>query len=269
MTRMMTLLEKVGLLAGQAQVNTALISEAKPNGRTCIDGGQTALVTISDCGPVGFAVPYRAEGGLQFWHRGCFATKETGESVMVTARDAAVRAAAKRIVGACNDNAMTYIERLAVFGQVYMVTPKEPETGASWISYQIHPRTSFRHLLADLGVSKSWPELRDAFSSLLARPVTESLRPWSISVETGSGRLRIGSSAWARLPESHEKSKSFNALMCRLGGLNETASAVYSLAARHALATDRPGRAGVAAEFDLEGTTIAGAHFTLRLNRND
>ena len=265
----LTLLDKVGLLAGQPLGGTPDSCATQGGGRTCIDGGQAALVTLSSEGTVGFALPQRAEDGLQFWRRGCFGTQAAGESAMVTSHDATARARAVQLLGTRGDRAALRMLRLAAFGQVYMVTRHEPETGTGWICYQLHPRQSLKYVLCDLGVAAAWPALRGRFSVLLSRPVTEHLRPWSIAVETATGDLRIGTTAWARLPETPQKAAAFDAVMRGMDQQGETAAAVYSLLSRHACAAPRPGRAGVAAEFDLHDTTIAAARFTLRLNRND
>ena len=263
MTRPLTLLDKVGLLAGEPVAGPTC---ATGSGRTCIDGGRGALVTLCSSGALGYAVAAEAKDGLQHWRRGCFGSDRAGAGAMVTETGAAPCEAAMALVPVADGLARDRLRMIAGYGKVYMATAAEPESGQSWLSFMLHPRQTLRPVLAQLGISAAWPELRRAFSDVLTRPVTDALRPWSVAVEATTGALRIGTTAWARLPETAEKARAMHAALGTYGPGPAEGAAIYSLAARPSADTNRPTRAGVAAEFDLTGTSISGAMFTLRLN---
>lgn len=265
MTAPLTLLDKVGLLAGQAVRLPSQAPAGGRKGRTCIDGGQGTLLTLGTDGAIGYALPDRAVDGLQFWQRGCFHTQAQGRCAMVTSPTPTARAHAAKLAKPDDAQVRTQMQTLASYGQVYMATALEPETGQSWLSFMLHPRQTLRPVLASLGVHAAWPELRDAFSQILGRPITENLRPWSVAIEARSGQLRIGTTAWARMAETPDKTRALDTVLRRFGADGGPAAAVYSLAQRAQSITPRHRRTGVAAEFNLDGTRLSGAMLTLRL----
>ena len=164
-------------------------------------------------------------------------------------------------LGAVGDALVTLRSR----GRVYMATRREPETGESWIAFALHPRQSPRETLVAIGRTGVWTPVVACLSELLGRPATEHLRPWSIALPLGSSArarrlVRLGTTAWARMPEERNKPARLARQIDRLGGDGSLAEAAYGLVARHA----GPGAVGAACEFDVEDGRVAAALYTLR-----
>lgn len=274
--RPLGLLGTLGLLAGLGADARDL---AGPGGaaimggpaRTCIDAGRGTLVTLRAPGPVALAFA-EATGAdpapnVRRWRRLAIGpAPDPGESLIFGAPAPEHWPVARDHLPGLGALAGT-LALLRVRGRVYMTTDREPETGESWIAFALHPRQSPRETLAAINRTGVWAPVAAHLTELLGRLATEHLRPWSIALPLGAagrarGLVRLGTTAWARVPEDRGKPARLARQVDRLGGDGSLAEAAYGLVRRQA----GSGVVGAACEFDVEDGRVAAALYTLRAN---
>jgi hypothetical protein len=266
------LVRALGLLAGLGCAARSLTTEgtvAQGAARTCIDAGGDTLVTLRAPGPVtlafGETIGADPAPNVRRWRRRVVGpVNEAGESLIFGAPAPEHWSVARNYLldlGTLGEALVTLRAR----GRVYMATRREPETGESWIAFALHPRQSPRETLAAVGLTGVWAPAAARLSELFGRHVTEHLRPWSIALPLGAKArarrlVRLGTTAWARVPEDRDKPARLARQIDALGGDGGLAEAAYGLIARHA----GPGTVGAAAEFDVEDGRVTAALYTLR-----
>jgi len=239
--------------------------------KTCIEGGESLLVTIRAGTAAGIGIAsakvQKPAKNVRHWKRWSIQDpSQTGESLIFGMPNNGDWNLAKAHLGDCSSNTHALTE-LRLRGGVYMATQSEPETGLSWLSFGLHKGQSPRETLASLGQPKVWMKFSSYLSNLLGRPITERARPWSIAIPvstTGNehGLIRVGSTNWSRLPENAEKSSMFARQVDDIGGDGRLAEGIYSLVSRY----DTSGNPiGVAAEFDFKNGRLIGSQYTLRV----
>jgi len=268
------LVHALGLLAGlgggaRGVAGASESTTAAGAARTCIDAGRGLLVTLRAPGPVAIgladATGHDPAPTVRRWRRRAIGAPETGESLIFGAPAAEHWPLVR-----------DYLPGLAMLGQemltlrargrVYMATRREPETGESWIAFALHHRQLPRETLAAIGRTGVWNPVVALLSDLFGRAVTEHSRPWSIALPLGGpaqdrGLVRLGTTAWARVAEDHEKPVRLARQIERLGGDGSLAEAAYGLVRR---ATGASGAVGAACEFDVEDGRVLAALYTLR-----
>lgn len=253
---------KAGLLAhfGRSARPTATalanqITTRPSDGRTCIDRGGDVLVTLPVTGDARqFGIGWRTESAEthQRWREQQFGTEEQREMVLFLGESAEPFnhlppefAALQRQIGG--------------FGRLYSVRGTGAEMWVGW-----HLREHPLRLLKLLGVGNAWSSIATAWSQLRGVPLSRRDRPWSVEVNL-AGRVRIGSTQWARQLESAAKSHRFARLVQELGGDARFAESLYKLTASTYSDKKRRG-IGVAMTLLLSDSGIDSAEFVLRPN---
>lgn len=238
--------------------------------RTCIDGGGDMMLTfaVPINGPltvgVASALPQRPAPNVRLWRRWDVARPtDVGRSLIFgkpRATDWEIAVDEVEAIAA----PPSVLAELRTRGSVYMTARDEPGSGRGWLSFGLYHRQSPRQTLAALGQPQVWATVRDLMTDLLGRPLSDGTRPWSIAVSAAGseGRIRIGTTIWARMPEHPEKARRLARQIGVFGHDRDLVSGLYNYCCGQARA---PRGVGVAAEFDFEDGAVKGAHYTLRV----
>lgn len=284
------LLFRAGLLAGMgaaargaARAALAPVEAAgAATSRTCIDAGDPLLFSVAAPGGRALRVAVRqaqAVGdGMRHWRRFVYSAgaperpPQAVDTILVEGEPAAAWQTARDWLGPAATAPQLAPARalLGGRGRIYLVARparlSAPGDGSpGWIAWHLDHRAAPAEALAALGLAGVWPQVRHWYGKLLGAPVSERARPWSIGVSLGDGppRLRVGTTHWARQPESPAKSGRLGRVVGELGGDGRYAEALYKLVAG-AWPERRAHGIGAVAEFEFEDGQLRAAEFFIR-----
>lgn len=140
----------------------------------------------------------------------------------------------------------------------------DAEQSGGWVTWQLDRHCPPSEALAACGAEGTWAIAAQHFQTLLGRSVSRYCRPWSLAFELSSHqpRFRLGTTVWARQPESPDKHHRLAATVEQLGGDRCFAEALYKLVAA-AQPIGLAHRVGRAAEIEFCGDQIVGMEFFL------
>lgn len=97
-----------------------------------------------------------------------------------------------------------------------------------WITWRLNKHYSPAAALADCEASWAWPIAAQHFQTLLGRSISKYCRPWSLAVDLSDSqpRFRLGTTVWARQPESTGKHRRLAATVEHMGGDSQFAEAL-------------------------------------------
>lgn len=234
-----------------AQVGSGRVAGA----RTCIETGNALLVSVRAPGPRAFEVhllePADDEWRLRWRSRrlGSWPPAPDLNEFLVGPHDKGWRYASAFADGeGAAGRLRHYHALLGPWGYIFGLSRSTARAGGpSWVMWKLDRHTRPARVLEELGLAAAWPSARALLGQLLGRPVTHRTRPWSLSVELDSGRVRLGTTAWALAAEDDAKHRRMADAFEALAGDGRFAQALYRL-----LRADDPGNARIGRAVELE-----------------
>ncbi|MEL6453107.1 MAG: hypothetical protein AAFQ40_00135 [Cyanobacteria bacterium J06623_5] len=157
-----------------------------------------------------------------------------------------------------------YHRKLGARGRLLSLSQRLNAAPGGWVTWQLDKHYSPAAALADCDADWAWPMAAQHFQQLLGRAVSKYCRPWSLAIDLldPQPRFRLGTTVWARQPESTEKHRRLAAVVAQMGGDSRFAEALYKLiAAEHPAGITR--RIGRAVEIEFYEGQAVGMEFFL------
>ncbi|MEL6940314.1 MAG: hypothetical protein AAFO84_14090 [Cyanobacteria bacterium J06598_1] len=156
--------------------------------------------------------------------------------------------------------AQQYHKKLGCRSHLLSFSQRLDSNPGGWITWRLNKHYSPAAALADCEASWAWPVAAQHFQTLLGRSISKYCRPWSLAVNISDSqpRFRLGTTVWARQPESTEKHRRLADTVEQMGGDSRFSEALYKLiAAPHpAGITSRIGRAAEIEFYDGQAVSM-------------
>lgn len=215
--------------------------DGHPALRSCIDAGSDTILSVRAPGGRGLRIIRRApagatESGAQRWlheHHADGGATERWRTTAFGARSPEAWGLALESAGAhgVDDRLRRLHGGIGCHGRLLKVALRQGGNPEVWVSWQLDRRESVEAALRSVGLPDDVSTAHAVVERLVGRPLTSRSRPWSLSISLTdpTPRVRLGTTIWARLPDSSAKGRRLAAEVAAFGGDGRYAEALYKL----------------------------------------